>query len=158
MSNDTYYSPQVIEANIFPNVEEPTSPASGDSSTKDVIRVEKLPVNVQFPPKRIAREVIGKSLDTESKRILGDFTFGVLGAISIGAYENGVTGDIRITPNGIVGRNINGVETFSINATTGVAVFRGSVQTGAVFAGDIEITGALRVTSGSDVRIFIGII
>ena len=67
------------------------------------------------------------AISTATNTILGSFTFGISGAIQIGTYVNGVTGDIKISPTGILGRDINGATTFSINATTGVAVLNGLV-------------------------------
>jgi hypothetical protein len=67
------------------------------------------------------------AIDTANGTILGDFTFGVLGAIQIGNYVNGVTGDIRISPTGILGRDKDNNTTFSINATTGIAILNGLV-------------------------------
>jgi len=67
------------------------------------------------------------AISTATQSILGSFTFGASGAIQIGSYVNGVTGDIKISPTGILGRDKTGATTFSINATTGVAVLNGLV-------------------------------
>jgi hypothetical protein len=67
------------------------------------------------------------AISTADGEILGEFTFGNSGAIQIGTYESGVTGDIRISPTGILGRDKTGATTFSINGTTGVAVLNGLV-------------------------------
>jgi len=67
------------------------------------------------------------AISTADGTILGEFTFGNSGAIQIGTYESGVTGDIRISPTGILGRDKTGATTFSINGTTGVAVLNGLV-------------------------------
>ena len=94
--------------------------------------------------------------DTDSKTILSDFTFGTSGALQIGTYENGVSGDIRISSNGILGRNKNGDTTFSINGTTGDATFGGTLVAasgtfGTVTAGilsGVEISGST-ITGGT---------
>lgn len=67
------------------------------------------------------------AISTATNTILGSFTFGASGALQIGTYSAGVTGDIRISPTGILGRDKNNATTFSINATTGVAVLNGLV-------------------------------
>ena len=87
--------------------------------------------------------MIGSSLNTRSRKILAEFEFTQSGALQIGKYTEGVTGDIRISPNGIVGRDSSGLTTFAIDATTGDVVFKGSVQAGSV------ITGVLYVGNNS---------
>lgn len=67
------------------------------------------------------------AINTATSTILGAFTFGVSGALQIGTYVNGVSGDIRISPTGILGRDKDNNTTFSINATTGIAVLNGLV-------------------------------
>jgi hypothetical protein len=67
------------------------------------------------------------AISTASSQILGAFTFGASGALQIGTYVNGASGDLRISPTGILGRDVNGDTTFSINGTTGVAVLNGLV-------------------------------
>ncbi|MGI6551361.1 MAG: hypothetical protein ACOX4Q_15300 [Syntrophomonadales bacterium] len=99
---------------------------------------------------------IDDRFDTDSKTILSDFTFGTSGALQIGTYENGVSGDIRISPNGILGRNKDGDTTFSINGTTGDATFGGTLVAasgtfGTVTAGilsGVEISGST-ITGGT---------
>lgn len=109
---------------------------------------------------------IDERFDTDSKTILSDFTFGTSGALQIGTYESGVSGDIRISPNGILGRNKDGDTTFSINGTTGDATFGGTLVAasgtfGTVTAGILSgveisgstITGGIVQTSTSGNRI-----
>jgi hypothetical protein len=99
---------------------------------------------------------IDDRFDTDSKTILSDFTFGTSGALQIGTYSDGVSGDIRISPNGILGRNKDGDTTFSINGTTGEATFGGTLVAasgtfGTVTAGilsGVEISGST-ITGGT---------
>jgi len=139
--DDKIYTNEVIENNPFPNQEVLTT-AQTPSAEKDTFSntVIKPP---QFPTKRIAQELIGSSLNTRSRKILAEFEFTQSGALQIGKYTEGVTGDIRISPNGIVGRDSSGLTTFAIDATTGDVVFKGSVQAGSV------ITGVLYVGNNS---------
>ena len=67
------------------------------------------------------------AIDTASSTILDPFTFGASGAIQIGTYVNGVTGDLKLSPSGILARNSAGATTFSINGETGVAVLNGLI-------------------------------
>jgi hypothetical protein len=67
------------------------------------------------------------AINTATSTIVTPFTFGVSGALQIGTYVNGVSGDLKISPNGILARDDTGATTFSINGTTGVAVLNGLV-------------------------------
>jgi hypothetical protein len=99
---------------------------------------------------------ISDTLDTSAKNILGAFTFGISGAIQIGSYSYGVTGDIKISPNGIVGRNKDGVNTFTIDATTGDATFGGTLVAASGTFGNITagtLTGTTIQTASTGARI-----
>ena len=105
------------------------------------------------------------AINTAAGTILGEFAFSGSGAIQIGEYVNGVTGDIKISPTGILGRDKDNATTFSIDATTGVAVLNGLVVGTNVgigtaedsagvttIVGDVVTTGfvnALSVVAGS---------
>ena len=95
---------------------------------------------------------ISDTLDTSSKKILSDFDFGDIdyaGAVKAGditwdTVTGAITGGsgIAVYRNGIVGSN-NGIETFSIDATTGAATFAGTLMApngtlGQITAGDIQ--------------------
>lgn len=96
--------------------------------------------------RNIIRDVINANLDTQAAQILGAFEFAASGAIQIGTYSAGVTGDIRISPNGIVARNKDNVTTFSIDGEDGSATFLGTVAAGAIIACDVS---ASRITAGT---------
>lgn len=86
---------------------------------------------------------IDARLDTSAKEILGDFTFGASGALQIGTYKAGVSGDIKIAPTGIVARNSSDDNTFTLNGTTGNATFGGELVSasgtfGTITAGTIS--------------------
>lgn len=91
------------------------------------------------------------AISTATSTILGAFTFGVSGALQIGTYVNGVSGDIRISPTGILGRDINGATTFSINGTTGVAVLNGLVVGTNVGLGTAQDSAGVTVIIGNTV-------
>jgi hypothetical protein len=109
-----------------------------------------------FPISKFSSDVMSRTLNTKTKKILGEYTFGIMGAISIGVYENGVSGDVRITPDGITARNINGTTTFSIDGATGDAVFLGTIVAGAVVSGQVTVTGAFVVNDGTYNVIWLG--
>lgn len=93
----------------------------------------------EFPQKVIAGEVIGPMLDTQAKKILGTFTFTEFGAIQVGKYEAGVSGEVKISPLGIVAKNTAGATTFSLDRETGDAYFKGTLVAGTIIAGDSAI-------------------
>jgi len=101
-------------------------------------------------------DLINARLDTAGKTILADFTFGVSGALAIGTYSAGVNGDVRLSQNGILGRNKDNVTTFAIDATTGEATFRGTLAASGVFTGTLSAatvaSGGLYMTSGVGIR------
>ena len=150
------YSPEVIGAIPLPDTTESTQQAVDTTVDKSVTPAEKIPYAVKFPVKAVAVELLSTALNTKSKKILGSFTFGVIGSISIGNYVNGESGDIRISPNGIVARNVNGATTFSMDGTTGDAVFAGTIQAGAVVSGQVTVTGAFVVNDGTYNVIWLG--
>lgn len=94
---------------------------------------------------------IDNAIDTSTKNILGSFSFGVSGALQIGTFSAGVSGDIKISPAGIVGRNSSNINTFTIDATTGNASFRGNI-TGSTITGT-TITGGTIQTAASGQRV-----
>lgn len=103
----------------------------------------------------IITDLINARLDTSSKYILSDFNFGAVnyaGAVKTGdlawnTSTGAITGGsgVAIYRNGIIGAAA-GVTTFSINATTGAAVFAGSLTaaTGTL--------GALTIASGGNIK------
>ena len=67
------------------------------------------------------------AISTADGTILGEFVFTGSGALQIGTYVNGASGDLRLSPSGILARGTDGLTTFSINGETGVAVLNGLV-------------------------------
>lgn len=153
--NDKIYYPEVIETYALPETVAPTDNASGGSSGGQTNLTPSTNVDKSFPEKDVARETIGSALNTKTKKILGDFSFGQVGAISIGVYENGVSGDIRITPNGITARNINGTTTFSIDGSDGSAVFLGTITAGAIISGAVVVGDSTIILDGANKRIVV---
>lgn len=123
------YTPTEISDAPFPNQQgDDSSIVSGGGSGTGVSNATKTPMKRGLPKKIIAYETIGSALNTKSKKILKEFSFLQQGAIQIGEYTPGVSGDIRISPEGIVARNNAGNVTLAIDGDTGNAVFAGEVR------------------------------
>ncbi len=129
------YKPEEIADQPFPQEGEVTSGESQETSggVYSPTTIKAKP----FPKRVIAHETISQSLNTLSRKISGVFEFLKMGAIKIGEYVNGVSGEIKISPDGITAKNKAGVTTFAIDGDTGDAVFKGTVQAGSVLAADI---------------------
>lgn len=170
---DKTYLPETIEQQQLPiagDIVIPASPTtesqsgSSKSSSNQGETIKEIPIGQQLqrplPFKDFAVEVLGTALNTRSRKILGAFSFGQLGAIQIGNYELNATGDIRITPSGITARNSAGATTFSLDGETGDAIFAGTVQAGSIIASDRVYIGAdgiyVRDDDDNDV-IFLGV-
>ena len=114
--------------------------------TPEEYKSEELPSNI------IASDLISTSFDSQLNRILGNYSFGQLGAIQIGSYSSGVSGDIKISPNGIVARNKSNVTTFSVDGATGNVYVYGVLTVGSaaadVNAGSTTINGS-KLTTGT---------
>lgn len=130
------YTPEEIADTPFPQEEETdlgtSQETSGGVYSPTTIKDKK------FPTKRIAHELIASVLNTRSRKILAEFEFTEMGAIQIGKYQNGVSGDLRISPNGITARDLAGITTFAIDGETGDAVFKGTIQAGSLIAAEID--------------------
>lgn len=156
---DTVLKPVVIEEVAFPTIAQPsvvTSDGSNGSDGKVLKPFET--VERSFPTQTIANTVIADSLNTQSRRILSDFSFGEYGSLAVGKYDEGVSGDIKISPAGIVARNKTGATTFTIDATTGDATFKGTLAANTIIASSrVYITErGIIVNDGTYDRIIIG--
>jgi len=147
MAEDKIYSPDTIDDNPLPNQYESANYSSSQDTSNETFSQVKIPEN-KPPTKKIAYELIGSALNTKSKKILAEFQFTESGAIQIGKYENGVSGDLRLTPNGITARDDAGVTTFAIDGSTGNAVFRGTIQTGTLISGVVIVGNNTWVIDG----------
>jgi len=124
------YTPEVIADTPFPITgEEATveSNSSSTQSTKGVFGAKETPEK-GFPLKMVAKELFSTAINTVSKKILKTFEFAKSGAIQIGEYINGLSGEIKISPDGIVAKNKDGITTFAVDGTTGDAIFSGDVR------------------------------
>lgn len=132
---DTILKPTVIEEVDFPEIGQTVITTTGGGDTKEVL-TPNAEDGKSFPPATIARSVIADSFDTQSRRILSDYSFGEHGSLSVGKFEPGVSGDVKISPAGIVARNKDGKTTITMDATTGDATFMGTLAAGSLIAGN----------------------
>lgn len=132
------YTPVTIADAPMPSQNMSTSQQTTTPSTGSVSSPNTMP-NTSPPTQRIAVNVIGSVLDTQTRRIIRQFTFTPTGAMQIGDYTQGEQGDIRISSEGIVARNSGGNETFSLDGDTGDATFAGRLQTGSLIAGQVAV-------------------
>lgn len=152
MEDNKVYYPEVIQDTPFPNDEvaiDNPGAEGGDTISPAVTKDQA------FPVKRIAQETVSQSLNTRSRRILAEFQFTEMGAIQIGKYQNGISGDLRISPNGLVARNQAGEITVAIDGTTGDATFKGTLQTGTLVSGEVIVGNNNVIIDGDSRRIII---
>lgn len=135
--NLTVYTPNEIEDTPFPQ-EGQVSYDTTQKTANDTYSAKETE-DVPFPDLRIAHEVLSSALNTRSRNILAPFEFTPSGALQIGKYQAGVSGDVRISGNGIVARNSLGNNTFVLDSETGDAFFAGTIQAGTVISGRIIV-------------------
>jgi len=130
MADEKVYTPEVIEETPFPTDLSsviPTTQSQPAGTFANTISKEK-----PMPKKRVAVELLSTVLNTVSRKILGAFELVQQGAIQIGNFAQGISGDIRITPNGITARDKAGNTTFNIDGDTGDAQFKGEIRAGSI--------------------------
>ncbi len=137
-TDEKVYTPEVIEESPFPQEEGVVSIQESQSKSGDIYGPQTIKEKTP-PTKRIAVELIGKSLNTKSRKILAEFQFTQSGALQVGKYENGVSGDIRVSPDGIVARNKAGLTTFLLDGDAGDALFAGTIQAGTLISGAVAV-------------------
>ena len=141
------YTQETIEDKAFPNGES-NQPESTDSSEQVHTQTE-IP-DVKFPQKFIASEVLSNILNTKTQKILGVFQFTKYGAIQVGTLEVGVSGEIKISPVGIVAKNKDGTTTFAIDGDTGDATFLGIINASKMNASEITASNFVAGTLSAD--------
>lgn len=146
---------QVLPGESGESIAGSTSPSTTSQGVQSLYG-EEIPAR-KFPTQTIANNVISDSFDSQQKRILGAYEFGINGSIAVGTYEEGVSGDVRISPNGIVARDITGATTFTLDGATGDATFKGTIAANSLIAGrtDIGVAGGNVYIDGDEVRIII---
>ena len=149
---DKVYTPEVVQDQPFPG------------GTEEIPKAETLPSGTYSPTttpakeitrKRVAVELLSQALNTRTKRILQEFELELSGGFKIGDFKDGETGDVRITPNGITARDKAGVTTMSLDGTTGDAIFKGKIQSGAVITETLLVGNNNVIIDGGNKRTII---
>jgi len=91
-----------------------------------------------LPKKRSAVELLSTALNTRSRKVLQEFELQQSGGFQIGKFEEGISGDVRITPNGLTGRNIAGLVTFALD-TDGNLALVGELRSGSTVTGQVVV-------------------
>jgi hypothetical protein len=145
MTDEKVFYPEEIQEQPFPFSGQNANYSSGDQSSQ-VEKPEEIK-DTGMPP---IRDVITKSLDTLSQKIMKEYQFTQNGAIRIGKYQNSVSGEILISPDGITAKNSGGVNTFSIDGDTGNATFSGQLTSASIVTGTVDVGSG---SGGSYVRL-----
>jgi len=112
---DTVYYNETIDDQPITSENVLTSEVTSESNSSTTPSGNTTISDASTPTQRIAFEVISTALNTKSKKILQAFEFTQSGALQIGVYEPGVSGDIRLSPTGIVARDSAGLTTFALD-------------------------------------------
>ncbi len=83
------------------------------------------------------KEYLDAILDAEAAEIIGDWSFKASGALQIGKYIEGEYGDVKISPDGIVARNKDNDNTFTLSGITGNISLRGTLTAGSIVTAKI---------------------
>jgi len=154
MADEKVYTQPTIDDSPFPNQTGEEITGESSSSSKDTyssdVMADKAP-----PKKRIAVEVIGTALNTQARKIIDVFEFIKQGAIQIGEYVSGISGDIRISPSGIVARNSAGNITFTLDGELGSAVFSGEIRSGTIVTGSVVVGNNSLILDGVERQIIV---
>lgn len=148
MPEEKVYSPEIIQENPFPGE---TSEVIGKSSSKPSAGKVYSPAVTSentVRRKRVAVELLSRALNTNSKKVLQEFQLQESGGFKIGNYKKGKTGEVSMTPNGMTAKDTAGVLTFVLNALTGSATFKGTVQAGSIVSGLITVGNSTWVIDG----------
>lgn len=133
------YTPETMADTPFPQSDQQS--ASVTQSTTNQVYGQASTVDTALPTPQIASQVLGDTLNTTSKKILQEFTFTKTGALQMGDFQQGISGDLRIDEFGIVARNKGGDITISVDGDTGNAVFAGIISALSVISGQITLGG-----------------
>lgn len=130
MNDDKIYYPEEISDIPLPGQDPLITPQSSTSSGSQGTYNQTVQQDRPLPRPRVARETINSVINTKSRKILDTFEFTKMGALQIGEYILGISGDIRLSPNGILTRNISGQNTVAIDGDTGDVTIIGTMRAG----------------------------
>lgn len=153
MAGIKVYSPTIIAEASFPTEDSALVTQNADASNSGQVYQSKETPEQSFPTLKIATELLSSAINTRSKKILQTFEFTQSGALQIGKYENGVSGDLKLSPAGIVARNSSGITTFAIDGDTGDAFFLGTLQAGTLVGGAVAVGDGSILIDGATKRL-----
>lgn len=140
MADEKIYSPEVIEDSPLPDESSVVSSDVSSSSNQTAQTYSQSTIKDQLiPTKKIATELISNKLNTQTKKILGEFQFASQGAFKVGNYKEGDHGEIAFSPVGFIAKNKTGLETVAIDGETGDATFAGTLQAGTLISGAVAV-------------------
>lgn len=140
MEDEKLYTPEVIEDTPFPTQDVGETLAVSQQVNQSTQTYGPATIKNQLvPAKKVATQLLSSVLNTKSRKILGEFQFTPSGAIKIGNYQEGVSGEILISPNGIVVKDIHGNTTIGMDGELGDAVFAGTIQAGTLISGAVAV-------------------
>lgn len=125
------YKPEEIADQPLPNEQDEGTPASSQSQGSEVY-TQKVIRDKPIKKKVVAQETISQSINTKSKKITGEYQFTQQGAIKVGEFTEGVSGEIKISPTGLVARNKAGNVTIAIDGETGDVSIIGAFTGGSI--------------------------
>jgi hypothetical protein len=136
------YTNETIPDQPFPSIV--TTPgtsvvSSNEGQTPNGISHSTITPDQSFPIPQAAQQLLSTKLNTSTQKILKTFSFTPNGAIKIGNFAQGETGEVDISPNGIIAINQQGRQTIAIDGDTGDAQFAGEVSSGSTVTGDVTI-------------------
>jgi len=138
MAEEKVFSLEEIEENPLPGeilpVLTPTSTQPAGTFAPTVAKDKPLPKKI------VAHELLSSALNTKSKKILQEFDLQQTGGFKVGDFKEGISGDLRITPNGLTARNKSGITTLAVDGDTGDAIFAGQLRAGSTIVADTIIT------------------
>jgi hypothetical protein len=136
MADEKVVYPEVQQDNPFPQ-EVTQSVVTTEGSTS--VATPTTTTEKTFPTRKIATELISSALNTKSKKILQELELTQSGAIRIGNYKEGVSGEVLITADGIVTKDKAGLVTIAIYGEDGSGTFKGAIQAGSIITGIVDV-------------------
>lgn len=149
MNDDKVYKPEEIQDQPFPLEDESAITPQANPTDSNVVKPQTIKDN-NLPKRIISHETIAQSFNTKTQKILAEYQFTEMGAIQIGKYQNGVNGDIRISPGGIVARDSAGESTFALDSETGNVSIKGEIRSGSSVTGRVVIEEGGFLQIGND--------
>ena len=113
----------LLDGSILNSFGQTSNPSTGNDED-----LQKIYADRGLQDLSIAQDVQSQSFDSETKRIKGAYEFESLGSLKIGQFQQGVSGEINISSDGIIATNSDGDETINLDGTDGDATFFGTVN------------------------------